>query len=87
VVVMTVTSATGPGTVGGVHGIPLGIVVPRHVVDQVGVIDFPGCMKHVRHAPQPAAPLVAGVVIAVLGALVPARSAARTTTASAPHTE
>ncbi|MGY3676729.1 hypothetical protein [Streptomyces sp. TE33382] len=44
-------------------------------------------MKDVWHAAQLAAMLLAGVAIAVLGALVPARSAARMTIASVLHTE
>ncbi|MFI5865080.1 hypothetical protein [Streptomyces sp. NPDC051546] len=44
-------------------------------------------MKDVWHAPQLVGMLGAGVAIAVLGALVPARSAARMTIAAALHTE
>ncbi|MCY0943162.1 hypothetical protein [Streptomyces antarcticus] len=44
-------------------------------------------MKDVWHAPQLAGMFLAGVMIAVLGSLVPARSAARMTIASALHTE
>lgn len=87
VVVMTVTSVAGLGAVGGLLGIPLGIVAHRIVVDNVGVVDFPEYMKDVWHAPQLAAMLMAGLAIAVLGALVPARSAARMTIASVLHTE
>ncbi|MEV7729583.1 ABC transporter permease [Streptomyces sp. NPDC087917] len=87
VVVMTVTSVAGLGAVGGLLGIPLGIAAHRLVVDHVGVVDFPEYMKDVWHAPQLAAMLLSGVVIAVLGALVPARSAARTTIATVLHTE
>ncbi|MGW3324515.1 hypothetical protein [Streptomyces virginiae] len=53
----------------------------------VGVVTFPESMKAVRDAPLVAGLLPAGVAIAVLGALVPARSAARMTIASALHTE
>ncbi|MEU1097666.1 ABC transporter permease, partial [Streptomyces sp. NPDC005877] len=87
VVVMTVTSVAGLGAVGGLLGIPLGIVAHRLVVDHVGVVDFPTYMKDVWHAPQLAAMLLAGVAIAVLGSLLPARSAARMTIASVLHTE
>ncbi|BFV54967.1 hypothetical protein KCMC57_up00710 [Kitasatospora sp. CMC57] len=87
VVVMTVTSVAGLGAAGGLLGIPLGIVAHRLAVDHVGVVDFPEHMKDVWHAPQLAAMLLAGVAIAVLGALVPARAAARTTIASVLHTE
>ncbi|MET9608171.1 FtsX-like permease family protein [Streptomyces sp. NPDC006512] len=87
VVVMTVTSVTGVGAVGGLLGIPLGVAAHRLVVDNVGIVSFTGPMKDVWHAPQLAGLLLAGVAIAVLGALVPARAAARTTIASALHTE
>ncbi|MFD9405985.1 FtsX-like permease family protein [Streptomyces sp. NPDC059989] len=87
VVVMTVTSVAGLGVVGGLLGIPLGMLAHRLVVDNVGVVEFPESMKDVWHAPELAAMLLAGVAIAVLGALVPARSAARMTIASVLHTE
>ncbi|MCJ0874504.1 FtsX-like permease family protein [Streptomyces sp. AP-93] len=87
VVAMTVTSVTGLGLAGGLLGIPLGIVAHRLVVDNVGIVVFPESMKDVWHAPQLAGMLCAGVAIAVLGALIPARSAARMTIATALHTE
>ncbi|MFJ9078160.1 FtsX-like permease family protein [Streptomyces sp. NPDC102278] len=87
VILMTVTSVAGLGAIGAVLGIPLGIVAHRLVVDHIGVIDFPAYMKDVWHAPQLAAMFLAGVTIAVLGALVPARAAARTTIATVLHTE
>ncbi|WP_330299760.1 FtsX-like permease family protein [Streptomyces sp. NBC_00503] len=87
VVVMTVTSVAALGAVGGLIGIPIGIAAHRFVVDNVGVVDFPEYMKDVWHAPQLAGMLLAGVAIAVLGALIPARSAARMTIASVLHTE
>ncbi|MEU8954898.1 FtsX-like permease family protein [Streptomyces sp. NPDC048518] len=87
VILMTVTSVAGLGAVGALLGIPLGIAAHRLVVDHVGVIDFPQAMKDVWHAPQLAAMLLAGVTIAVLGALIPARTAARTTIATVLHTE
>ncbi|WP_030197040.1 ABC transporter permease [Streptomyces sp. NRRL S-87] len=87
VVLMTVTSVTGPGVVGGLLGIPLGMAAHRLLVDHVGIVDFPGWMKDVWHAPQLAGMLLAGVGIAVLGALVPARSAARLTIARVLHNE
>ncbi|MFI1279629.1 hypothetical protein ACH4U5_02500 [Streptomyces sp. NPDC020858] len=56
-------------------------------MDNVGVVTFPESMKNVWDAPQLTGLLLAGVAIAVLGALVPARSAARMTIAAALHTE
>ncbi|MFB6562159.1 FtsX-like permease family protein [Streptomyces sp. NPDC056400] len=87
VVAMTVTSVAGVGAVGGLLGVPLGLIAHRLVVDHVGVVSFPESMKDVWDAPLVAGLLLAGVAIAVLGALVPARSAARMTIASALHTE
>ncbi|MFD3679391.1 FtsX-like permease family protein [Streptomyces sp. NPDC058613] len=87
VVAMTVTSVAGVGAVGGLLGIPLGIAAHRFLVDNIGVVAFPAAMKDVWHAPQLAGMFLAGVMIAVLGSLVPARSAARMTIASALHTE
>ncbi|MFC9429853.1 FtsX-like permease family protein [Streptomyces sp. NPDC056987] len=86
-VLMTVTSVAGPGAAGGLLGIPLGIVAHRLVVDNVGIIAFPESMKNVWHAPQLTGLALAGVTIAVLGALVPARSAARLTIARVLHNE
>ncbi|MFJ2270751.1 FtsX-like permease family protein [Streptomyces sp. NPDC087849] len=87
IVAMTVTSVAGLGVVSGLVGIPLGMLAHRLLVDNVGVVVFPEPMKDVWHAPQPAALALAGVTIAVLGALVPARSAARLTIATALHNE
>ncbi|MBC2874221.1 MULTISPECIES: ABC transporter permease family protein [Streptomyces] len=66
---------------------PLGIVAHRLLVDHVGQVAFPESMKDVWHAPQLALLVLAGVGIAVLGALVPARSAARLTIAKVLHNE
>ncbi|WP_345574560.1 ABC transporter permease [Nonomuraea rosea] len=79
VTVMTVTSAAWPGAVGGLLGIPFGMVAHRLLVDSVTVVVFPEPMKDVWHAPYLAALALTGIVIAVLGALIPARSAARST--------
>ncbi|WP_323373402.1 ABC transporter permease [Plantactinospora alkalitolerans] len=87
VVVMTVTSVAALGVVGGLSGIPLGIVAHRLIVDNVAVVAFPESMKDVWHPPQLALLALAGVVIAVLGALVPARSAARLPIARVLHHE
>ncbi|MFC0600253.1 FtsX-like permease family protein [Streptomyces palmae] len=87
VTVMTVVSVAGLGAVGGLLGIPLGIAVHRVLVDHVAVVAFPESMKDVWHVPQLAALALAGVVIAVLGALLPARSAARLTIAKVLHNE
>ncbi|MFE5097318.1 FtsX-like permease family protein [Streptomyces sp. NPDC056638] len=87
VMVMTVTSVAGLGLVGGLIGIPIGIIGHRVLVDHAGVLAFPESMKDVWHAPQLAALVLSGVAIAVLGALIPARSAARLSIATVLHNE
>lgn len=87
VITMTLTSVAALGAVGGLLGIPLGVITHRLLVDNVGVIVFPESMKDVWHAPQLVALALAGVVIAILGALIPARSAARLTIAKVLHNE
>ncbi|MBB2747005.1 UNVERIFIED_ORG: putative ABC transport system permease protein [Microbispora rosea subsp. rosea] len=87
VVTMTVSSVASLGVVGGLLGIPAGIVAHRLLVDNAVVVTFPESMKDVWHMPQLAALALAGVAIAVLGALVPARSAARMTAAKVLRSE
>jgi putative ABC transport system permease protein len=80
VVAMVVTSMGLLGLLGGLVGLPLGYGLHALVVSMVeraqGVDLVPG-MAHVYSAPLLAWMFLAGVGIAVLGALVPARSAAR----------
>ncbi|MDF5754663.1 ABC transporter permease [Spongiactinospora sp. TRM90649] len=87
VVVMTVTSMAVLGAVGGLLGIPAGVVGHRLLVENVGIVTFPAYMKDVWHLPALAALGLAGVAIAVLGALLPARSAARLKIAAVLHNE
>ncbi|KQV19223.1 MULTISPECIES: FtsX-like permease family protein [unclassified Kitasatospora] len=87
VTVMFVTSMAVLGLLAGLVGIPLGMVAHRVLVDNVGSVDFPAVMKDVWHLPELSLLALAGVVIAVLGAYVPARSAARLTIAKVLHTE
>ncbi|MGX6607591.1 FtsX-like permease family protein [Micromonosporaceae bacterium Da 78-11] len=87
VTVLAAASVTAIGAAGGLLGIPVGVVAHRLIVDHVGVVAFPESMKDVWHLPQLAGLAVAGVVIAVLGALAPARSAARLTVGEVLHTE
>ncbi|HJD83337.1 FtsX-like permease family protein [Kitasatospora aureofaciens] len=87
VVAMTVTSVTWQGVVSGIVGIPLGILAHRLIVENVRIIDFPESTIDVWGAPLLAGLALAGVAIAVLGALVPARSAARLPIAEVLHNE
>jgi putative ABC transport system permease protein len=81
VTVMMVTSMGVLGVAGGLLGLPLGVVAHRVIAPammraaQSDVYDF---VLNVYRAPMLAPLALAGVVIAVLGALIPARSAART---------
>jgi putative ABC transport system permease protein len=90
VTVMVVTSMALLGLVGGAIGLPLGFAVHSVVMplmangSQVGDLSF---MMHVYDAPLLAWMFLAGVGIAVLGALVPARSAARMTISEVLHNE
>ncbi|MFD3502877.1 ABC transporter permease [Streptomyces sp. NPDC058678] len=90
VTAMTVTSMAVLGALGTVVGMPLGmlgheLVVPR-MADAVD-ITLPAYMTDVWQAPALLALAPAGVAIAVLGAYVPARRAARLTVAEVLHNE
>ncbi|MFJ9691719.1 FtsX-like permease family protein [Kitasatospora sp. NPDC101183] len=87
VVVMTVTSVAWLGALSGAIGIPLGILAHRLMAHSIRIIDFPESMVDVWGAPLLAGLACAGVAIAVLGALVPARSAARLPIAEVLHNE
>ncbi|MFJ2674036.1 FtsX-like permease family protein [Streptomyces sp. NPDC087525] len=88
--VMVVTSMAALGAVGGLLGIPAGIgaygLIMPAMTDAAGV-SLPAFMTDVWHAPVLALLALTGVVIAALGALVPARSAARLTIAKVLHNE
>ncbi|MFD7902087.1 ABC transporter permease [Kitasatospora sp. NPDC059747] len=87
VVAMTVTSVAWQGVASGIIGIPVGILVHRLIVENVRLIDFPERTIDVWGAPLLAGLALAGVAIAVLGALVPARAAARLPIAEVLHNE
>ncbi|MFE5587499.1 FtsX-like permease family protein [Kitasatospora sp. NPDC056531] len=90
VVVMMVTSMAALGLAGGLVGIPLGILAHRVIVPlttSAAQIDIPERLMNVWHAPGIALLCLAGVVIAVLGAYLPARATARLTIAEALRNE
>ncbi|MFB6720605.1 FtsX-like permease family protein [Kribbella sp. NPDC056345] len=90
VVLMVVTSMTALGAIGGLLGIPLGILAHRLVIPAMAngaQIDLPDFMLDVFPAGLLALLMLAGVVIAAAGAYLPARSAARTTIAQVLHNE
>jgi putative ABC transport system permease protein len=90
VTLMTVTSMALLGVVGGLAGLPIGVASHRVVVlamlDAAG-LGAPAMLLDVWRVAALAALLVAGVAIAVLGAFLPARRAARLTIAGALRTE
>jgi putative ABC transport system permease protein len=90
VVTMMVTSMAGLGVLGGVLGLALGVVAHRVSVPLVAAAagtDIPATMLAVWRWPLATATLLAGVAIAVLGALLPARAAGRLPVAEALHNE
>ncbi|CAM5494950.1 hypothetical protein GCM10010329_73790 [Streptomyces spiroverticillatus] len=87
VVAMTVTSAALLGAVGGMIGVPLGMGAHRWVVEHVGIIVFPESMKDVWEVRWVVALGLSGVLIAVLGAVGPARRAGRMGVAGALRNE
>jgi putative ABC transport system permease protein len=90
VTVMVVTSMAALGALGGLLGIPLGIVAHRLIMPAMAhaaQVAFPDSMLDVFPAQMLALLALAGAGIAALGAFLPARSAARTTIAEVLHNE
>jgi putative ABC transport system permease protein len=90
VVVMAVTSMAALGLVGGVLGLPGGVAAQQWIIRLIGDSEgtgLPRTIIDVYAVPSLVALFLAGVVIAVLGALIPAGRAARVSTAAALHTE
>ncbi|MFD8755511.1 FtsX-like permease family protein [Kitasatospora sp. NPDC059577] len=87
VVTMTITSVAWQGAVSAVIGVPAGILAHRLLVENVGSIVFPESVIDIWDALPLTGLAFAGVAIAVLGALVPARSAARLPIAEVLHNE
>ena len=89
-VIMVVTSMAALGVIGGVLGVPGGVAAQRAIIRLIGDAagtKLPPAIIDVYTTWQLVALLLSGVVIAVLGALLPARQAARISTAAALHTE
>ncbi|MFF0366590.1 FtsX-like permease family protein [Micromonospora sp. NPDC005087] len=90
VVVMMVTSMAALGVVGGLLGVPLGVLAHRVVVPVTADAANLSLAKAMLQVWQPGGLVllaVAGLAITVLGALLPARSAARLTIAEVLHNE
>ncbi|WP_329112597.1 ABC transporter permease [Streptomyces sp. NBC_01353] len=86
VIAMVVTSMAALGAIGGLIGVPLGMVAHRVVVPLVAeaaLVTLPSSVLDVWAAPTLALLALAGVTLAVIGALIPARRAARLTISEA----
>jgi putative ABC transport system permease protein len=90
VTMLLVISMGALGVIGGLIGVPVGIAVHGLVVPamahaaQADAVDI---LMNVYHAPALALLAFTGVVIAVLGAVIPARGAARLSIATVLHNE
>jgi putative ABC transport system permease protein len=90
VTVMMVTSMAALGVVGGLVGLPFGVAVHQVVVPAMaaaGQADAIDMLMDVYRVPMLALLALVGIVIAVLGALIPARGAARISIAAVLHNE
>ncbi|MEV7416343.1 FtsX-like permease family protein [Streptomyces sp. NPDC089919] len=90
VTAMVVVSMAALGVVGGLVGLPLGMATHHVVVTSMAEAmgsDFPPNLLRVWQTPGLTLLTLAGVAIAVLGALLPARSAARLTIAEVLRSE
>ncbi|AUG76549.1 hypothetical protein CFP65_1666 [Kitasatospora sp. MMS16-BH015] len=90
VVGMTVASMATLGLLGGLLGVPLGVLCHRllaGLTSRAAHVTIPAPMLRVYSAPLLLGLGLAGVLIAVLGALLPARRAARLTIAQVLHNE
>jgi putative ABC transport system permease protein len=90
VTAMMVTSMAVLGAIGSLLGIPLGMLGYEVVIPRMAAaidITLPSYMTDVWQAPALAGLALAGLVIALLGAFIPARRAARLTVAEVLHSE
>ncbi|AVT29470.1 ABC transporter permease [Plantactinospora sp. BC1] len=88
--VMVVASVVVTGLVGGAVGVPVGVVMQRVTVAEMGHaagFNLPASVIDIYHPVELALFGLGGLLIAVLGALLPAGWAARTRTATALRTE
>ncbi|MFD9636933.1 ABC transporter permease, partial [Streptomyces violascens] len=90
VTVMLVVSMAGLGLVGGLLGLPLGVVayqVAIPLTESSAHLDLRDWTLDVWHLGPMALPALAGVAIAALGAVIPERTAARRAIARVLHTK
>jgi putative ABC transport system permease protein len=89
-IAMVLTSVTLTGLIAGLIGVPIGVAVEKATLNPMGNAigrHLPPSVTHVYTAGLLLPLLAAGVVIALLGALLPAGWAARSRTATALRTE
>ncbi|MFB7225838.1 FtsX-like permease family protein [Streptomyces sp. NPDC056227] len=89
-VAMVITSVAGIGAVAGLLGVPIGIVLHHYILPVMGDAAgtrIPPVDIDVFHAAQFVPLALGGLLIAILGALLPATWVARTRTATALRTE
>jgi putative ABC transport system permease protein len=89
-IAMVVCSVAGIGVIGGLIAVPAGVSLHHYVLPAMASsagVALPASFLDVYSVPELIALALAGVVIAIAGALPPATWAARTRTASALHAE
>jgi putative ABC transport system permease protein len=89
-IAMVICWVTGTGLVAGVIAVPAGIIAQRylmHAIVAVAGSGLPASFLNVYHAGELVALVLAGVVIAAAGALLPATWAARSTSVAALRAE
>ena len=89
-ITMVVSTVAGTGLVAGLIAIPAGVELHRYVLPVMGnaaQTRLPTSVLNVYHTPELIVLALAGLAIAVAGALAPASWAARTRTASALRAE
>jgi putative ABC transport system permease protein len=90
VLAMVAASAVLLGSVGGVLGLPAGVAVHRALMQSLASLagnDMPDSLFRVFSAPGLLLLALAGVAVALVGSLLPARWAARTRVAEVLHSE
>ncbi|MFC6016281.1 ABC transporter permease [Plantactinospora solaniradicis] len=89
-IAMVIASVVVTGLIGGAIGAPVGVVLQKLIVGEMGRVtgfDLPASVINIYHPAELVLFGLGGLLIAVLGALLPAGWAARTRTATALRTE
>ncbi|MBF9128946.1 FtsX-like permease family protein [Plantactinospora sp. S1510] len=89
-IAMVIASVVVTGLIGGAIGAPVGVMLQRVIVGEMGRVtgfDLPASVINIYHPAELVLFGLGGLLIAVLGALLPAGWAARTRTATALRTE